>query len=281
MAFPLPRVWELLHFSRSTEQGRCLFADRYRFRFEISWRRAPGQPDFDRMMSDYRHELESRKELNDIHAATLAGCPGLIGRSVEGKISRFGKWFRDPGLLVETVFLWDEQRNKEVERTVLSGLRTVGPDSQGLLPWRAFGMEIQAPATWRLESCKAEAASAGFVFRGRSPAETWIFRRYGMLDSWLKTDLSTWLLTQIPADIRRPAVSGTGDSSANAVHVSGRYVPKGLLRKRGNFHAAAWREQQDDRLYACMLTTPRSSPYAAIDPAACMKAAPEFTEVPE
>ncbi len=73
----LPAEWECLQFARDPEAGRCAFADRHRYRFELNWRKSPGEPDFGRMMKDYEGSLA--KEWEGIRKAKCRGWPGLRG----------------------------------------------------------------------------------------------------------------------------------------------------------------------------------------------------------
>ncbi|MBU0677552.1 MAG: PqqD family protein [Verrucomicrobia bacterium] len=280
IAVTLPEDWEMLQFSRDPDRGRCAFADRYRYRFELNWSKVSGEPDFVRMMSDYSHKLEADGKMTDIRDARLCGCPGLIGQSPEGPVSRFGTWIESQSCLLEVVFLWPEERDIAVEKEVLRSLRPSETESDGMNIWRAFGMELRVPESLSLESCSIQAARAGFLFRGKSPAETWVFRRYGMVDSWLKTDLDAWLKSQLPADIKDINIRHSTEGSIETTHLSGRYLPSGLLHKRGLFEAAAWQHPMDRRLYLAMLTNPRKSSYAGTDPAKVLKSAPEFTALP-
>lgn len=278
----LPAEWEMLQFSRDPDRGRCAFADRYRYRFELNWSEVPGEPDFKRMMSDYAAKLESDGKMKDIQPIRIAGVQGLAGKADEGEISRFGVWMEPLKRLVECVFLWDEKRDSEFEKQVLGTLQPRIP-SNGLTLWRAFGMELSVPEHLELESCTVQSASAGFLFRGKKPIETWIFRRFGMADQWLKTDLETWLKGQVPKDIRDLSVTNrSGSAAGTLVLAAGEYHPSGLIHKNGLFTAAAWQNPADKRLYLAMLTNPKTTEWFknGKSPADYLKSAPEFTRVP-
>ena len=68
----LPATWEMLQFSTEYPQGRCAFADRYQFRFELTWGNVKGEPDYDRMITDYTGKLEREKNLTETERAKKA-----------------------------------------------------------------------------------------------------------------------------------------------------------------------------------------------------------------
>ena len=127
--FELPDDWELLRFSRKEERGRLSFADRQRFRFELSWRKVPGEPDYGKMMSDYLAKLLEEKKLSWARQAQSVGWHGINGGGPNGSNTRFGRYFAEEDVLVEAVFLWEEGRDKKLEKQVLT---SVGAE----LPWR-------------------------------------------------------------------------------------------------------------------------------------------------
>ncbi len=280
--FTLPPDWEMLQYSRERAAGRCAFADRYRYRFEINWKSVPGEPDFQRMMSDYASRLEQEEKMSDIEPAKIAGFHGLTGTGSTGPVSRFGLWLPAPGLLVETVFLWPDARNGELERQILRSIEFVDADADGCVPWRALGMHTRVPASFAFADCTIQPARAGFLFRGKSDAETWIFRRYGMIRDWLRKPLEDWIDEQTPADIKHRRVEYNRRGGIDRVELHGHFRPRGLLKHSGIFTSAAWIHPQDGRLYHAMLTNPRSSVFRVTGAKAedFLSAAPEFTVVP-
>ena len=73
----LPADWEMLQFSRHGDRGRCAFADRYLFRFELDWRVVPAEPEMARMMSDYRAKLTTDGSLTEPNNVQLPGWHGV------------------------------------------------------------------------------------------------------------------------------------------------------------------------------------------------------------
>jgi hypothetical protein len=273
----LPRDWECLQFARDPEAGRCAFADRHRYRFELNWRRSPGEPDFGRMMKDYEGSLA--KDWEGIRRVKCRGWPGLTGKRGDEVVSRFGRWFEGIGLLVEVVVIHPERREEALEGRILATVREVPAEATGLQLWRAFGMELRVPREFTLGECVVEPARVGLRFDGPHKPDRWIFRRYGMVDSWLKGSVRDWLAAQAGDPVRNVRAKAGG---AGVERIEAEWRPKGLLLRKGAYAAAAWREGGDGRLYHAICITGkkfrRFHPALGADHA--LRACPEFLCVP-
>lgn len=275
----LPAEWECLQFARDPEAGRCAFADRHRYRFELNWRKSPGEPDFGRMMKDYEGSLA--KEWEGIRKAKCRGWPGLTGRRGGEVVSRFGTYLPEIGVLVEAVFIDAGERDDRLEAKVLASVRAVPPEANGMQRWRAFGMEMRVPRTFELGECVVEPARVGMRFDGPRSPDRWIFRRYGMVGTWLKTPVREWLASQAGELARNVKFKPGGGGAAQLERIEGEWRPKGLLLRKGAYAAAAWKSPEDGRLYHAICITGRKSRRfhpAAAD--AAMTACPEFLCVP-
>lgn len=277
----LPAEWECLQFARDPEAGRCAFADRHRYRFELNWRRSVGEPDFGRMMKDYEGALA--KEWEGIRKVKCRGWPGLTGNRGGEVVSRFGRWLAGVELLVEVVFIHPDRRDARLEAKVLQTVREVSPEATGLQCWRAFGMEMRVPRTFELGECVVEPARVGMRFDGPNGPDRWIFRRYGMVDSWLKTSVREWLVSQAGELVRNVKAKPGGGGAAQVERIEGEWRPKGLLLRKGAYAAAAWREPEDGRLYHAICITGkkmrRFHPVRGADHV--LTSCPEFLCVPE
>lgn len=277
----VPAEWECLQYSRDPAAGRCAFADRYRFRLEMNWRRFKSEPDFERMLKDYAGSLES--SWDKIKAVTCCSWPGLTGRRANEAVSRYGRYFSNIGMLVEVVFIHDQRRDAAFEARVLQTVRAVTPDGQGYQAWRAFGMDMRVPSRFTPAECVVEPARVGLRFDGPRKPDRWIFRRYGMVDAWLKKPLRDWLHQQADAEVRdvRPESSTRG--SVGIERLNGRWQPRGLLLPRGQFASSAWKEPADGRLYHAICITGKRHdawhPKSGADE--MLKSCPEFLVVPE
>lgn len=244
----IPADWEMLQFSRERGRGRCAFADRRQFRLELSWRQVKGEPDFPRMMSDYKAKLESSGDLQDSKTFTQAGWHGLAGRQKNMEVSRLGSYFDAERLLVEMVFIWPGQRDLKLEKTVLQSCRHAPPEN-GCRELKAFGMFCRIPEKYEFAACNVQPALASMVFRGpRRPAQIKL-HRLGMVPQWLRHPLADWLKAQVPRDVRDLNIETEKQIGHEVVSVAGKYVPKGLLIPKGLYSAKAWVCPKDGRLY--------------------------------
>ncbi len=281
MAIRLPADWECLQFSSDPQAGRCAFADRRRYRLELNWRQFKAEPDFERMLEDYRGSLES--SWDNIKSVTCRGWPGLTGVREHETVSRYGRYFSELGLVVEVVFIHEQRRDDELEARVLHTVNAVPPDSSGYQRWRAFGMELRVPKGFTLAECVVEPARVGMRFDGVRKPDRWIFRRYGMVGSWLNVPVRDWLAQQADDFVRdaRPETVTHGNTAVERLH--GIWRPRGLLLPRGVYTAAAWKADGDGRLYhaICITGKRRIAVHPQRGADEMMNACPEFLRLPK
>jgi len=250
----LPEDWEMLQFSRRPRAGRCAFADRYQHRLEMSWRAVAGQPDIERMMSDYCSKLRIDKQMEDAAPMSVGPWLGIHGHAGAVLTTRFGRFFAGESCLVELVFPWAAGRDKRLEQAVLD---SVGEEPERLgryRRWRSFGMDLLASKDLGLDGCDVQPALARLTFGDpHSPRRRWeSFERMGMTSEWLRTPLAEWLLARMPKALEVRS-RGSGDVAGHRVETVGGTRPvKGvgrLLGRKDRLDAAAWLCPADGRLY--------------------------------
>jgi hypothetical protein len=250
----LPDDWELLQFSKNERVGRCAFADRYGFRFELNWRVVPGRPDFDRMLSDYESRLleQGMEKPRRCRRSAWRGIAGLM----DGRLtSRFGRFFEEISCLAELVFLWDDARDESVEHNVLNSVR-VEADRDGLRRWRAFGMDLLATADLKMTRCTAEAASVEMVFGDDRGVHVERFTRRGLVSSWLSDPLDHWLRRWAGREIRAAERREERLAGHDVARLTGGRRRIGILRRPLRCDAAAWICPEDGRLYGVSRIAP-------------------------
>ena len=248
----LPDEWELLQFTRNPQIGRCAFADRTQFRFEINWRAVPDAPDFERLLADYRSRLDEDgiRETRRLHCG---GWPGVYGVLPDRRVtSRYGAYLATLGYLVEIVFLWPKTRHEPTETQILTSVRPEEPTPAGQIRWRAFGMDLLTRAGSFLEHCRADPAFAQFTFSSQR-RRTWEhFARRGMLPHWLHEPVPDWLRHNTPRGFRT-TVERQQDTCGHTVATTRaeRKTPRlpDLFLGRREYAAAAWICPRDGRLY--------------------------------
>jgi len=281
IAIRIPSDWECLQFSRETEAGRCAFADRHRYRLELNWRRFKAEPDFERMLKDYAGSLEA--SWKDIKPVTCQSWAGLVGRRDHESVSRFGRYLEEIGVLVEVVFIHLHRRDDSLENNILKTVRAVPPAADGFQQWRAFGMDMRVPSGFSLTECVVEPARVGLRFDGAKKPDRWIFRRYGMVNAWLKQPVREWLAEQVDANMREARAGSVTRGNIVIERLDGLWKPRGLLLPRGLYTASAWKDPMDGRLYHAICVTGKrrraSHPEAGADER--LKSCPEFVSVPK
>ncbi len=244
----------MLQFSRKTDVGRCGFADRYQFRLELSWRKVIGPPDYNRMLSDYQAKLERERGMENSRRIATAGWQGLEGRIGSQMTSRFGWYAPTESLLLEAVFVWPQDRDKGLERLVLASIGEEPVRSDGLRPWRAFGMNVLASDDLSLQDCQVEPGLAKLVF-GRPNSEKFreTFERIGMVSHWLNGTVREWLLGRLEVEAREPqaATDRIADHQIETVLVdsTNRRGGRSWFGRGGCYRTAAWICPTDGRLY--------------------------------
>ncbi|MDA1044673.1 MAG: PqqD family protein [Verrucomicrobia bacterium] len=245
----LPSAWEMLLYSRNLEKGRCSFADRYQVRLEMNWRRVPGPPDRERMLSDYRSRLEEQG-WEAVQRVREGSWDGLVGEQDGQPVSRFGHYFPGESCVVELVFLWPVERECALERRVLKSVAEV-PSPDGEQIWRAFGLYMHLPKGLLLDACQQYAARTEFVFKATRGVEEYRFMRLGMLATWLTASVEQWLPHQAPKGVTLTAKSVKTISGHDIAYVAGRAKRwyRGIRLHRPLYESWAAICPADGRLY--------------------------------
>lgn len=265
----LPEDWEMLQFSRKLGAGRCAFADRYQFRAEVSWQATSGPPDLDRLVSDYQAKLRldattesaspTRRTVSAPEGRTPAGGArigdwrGLRGHESGLFTSRFSRYLRGEGCLIEVVLLWPEGIDKKLEAGILGSIRPEPECAGGMRRWRAFGLDLLAASGLALHECEVAPAMARLSFRSERGERQETFARLGMVSDWLRGSVRDWLARQTPGDVRATEPSAV-EVGRHAVEVLRGTRKPGLARKASPYEAAAWLCPADGRLYYVSLT---------------------------
>ena len=273
----LPPDWEMLQFSTEFNRGRCAFADRYQYRFELNWIVVKGEPDYTRMLSDYTSRLESEKRLTGTEMIKKSGWHGFHGEMGGQLTSRFVHYLGGIGSLVECVFLWPEKREPDVEASVLASIRDYPRDVDGRHRWRAFGLDMHPPATAAVDGCTTQPARAVFTCTNPKSGNKWHFARYGMVKSWLKTDVEAWLTRTMQNKARNLRFSHRRHQGADLVHAEGPFKPDGIHLKNGQLQTIAWINPEDGRLYHATQRIRREHPGETVPMESLLLGAPEFT----
>lgn len=256
-----PADWEMLLFSRSPAQGRCVFADRYAHRLELSWRVVPGRPDFDRMLSDYAGSLRAGGRPDP--APLRAGAwRGWLAEKDGRPSSRLGLHLPAEACLVELVFLWPDARDEALEHAILDSVRDEPADADGLRRWRAFGLDARVSPGLDFRACVVQPARAEWTFAAPRGRRRERFARLGLVDQWLRRPVGDWLLARAPANrkatVQRRTEAGHEVFSLVPAETACSMIT--LPLKGGAFGGEAWICPRDGRLYAVEWTGGRPRP---------------------
>jgi hypothetical protein len=240
----------MLQYSLKLESGRCVFADRHGFRFEMTWKEVEGTPDFDRMLNDYLVKLRD-EGMTGGRRIEAAGCAGLKGEMDDQAITRFGRYAPEESCVVELLFLWAQNRDRDLEKRVLESFHEVPSDAEGCRRWRAFGLDARPPARLKLGACRVEPANVEWRFVDRHDRPVLRCARRGMVEEWMNGPVRTWLERKVRPGERPPARWRNEQRSGHTVdRVEGRTLPRGWFRRAAPVQAEAWICPADGRLYS-------------------------------
>ena len=243
----------MLQFTRNPETGRCAFADRYQFRFELDWMRVDAPPDMERMAEDYRAKLQE----DGLESVSKSGHGQWLGASGKEKgipISRYGAFFPGQAYILEAVFIWakGERATPAFEGRILDGIKVPPPASNGRQRWRAFGMDWTTAVDLSFDTCQVASGMAEATFNNRKQRITQRFARRGMLSCWFKTDIRQWMEAQIPKEYKVVSVESSTEGDHEVWRLEAKRSPSVLvdwLHGRRTILAAAWICPEDGRLY--------------------------------
>lgn len=253
----IPADWEMLLFSRDMKSGYCTFADRYQHRMEFNWKQVPGKPDWEKMWQEYSASF------GQVSSDRLTRCQhgkwtGLDIQGEKSAISRYGGWFTGEQCLIEIVFLWPDQPDRQLIRQVLDSVAEVPADARGFRPWRAFGMQLLASSNLVLKLCVAQPGNIHMVFtHARDAGCEERFERIGLVSCWLRGSVEDWMRRRRPrsVSIRQLQSTTVEDHMIMTLHGSrSRDGWQRFLGRRRSYYAQAWICPRDEHLYSYMIT---------------------------
>ncbi len=249
----IPDDWEMLQFSKDPSKGNCAFADRQRFRLEMNWRCFDDWPDFERMIGDYQSKLTDEQGMSEFKNLSHGAWTGFHCLSEAGWTTRMGRFFEGTSKLIEMVFLWENDVVVSEVKEILSSFVLHLP-KEGLQRWRAFGMDFLVDAEYVLSECRVQPALASmtFVDREQRPTRTDVFERYGLIEEWLKCDLSSWLVIKRPKRISDCSLNNKSHARHKLTLETGKSPALNFPKfnwKKNRYDGTAWICPEDNRLY--------------------------------
>ena len=256
----LPADWALLQFSRDVDRGRCAWADRYQYRFQLDWRVVPGAPDFERMVSDLASQLESQHADFTPERVRRGEWHGLAGHEDGRTVCRFGRYVEPAGCLLEAVFIRPDAVDAGCEEGILASFGHEAP-VDGMAHWRAYGMDIRVNEGLALEECRVRPADVEMVFTGARYHRV-SFNRRGMVKQWLNEPIAQWLQRQLPADARDIRCDENERAGHRITTINARTRRPGVwgpMLRPLQLTADAWICPRNGRLFTAKSTRPHTS----------------------
>ena len=202
MHLTLPDDWEMLQYSKNPVQGRCAFADRYQFRFEMNWSDVQSPPDMERLLSDYAASIEEARQPKPSPLQSGA-WHGLSMMTENGCcVTGYCRYFSEISQLLEICFIYPsgQPRDGSAEDKILSSVHPVITQADACQPWRAFGLDWCVSPELSLSRCTVSCGLAELSFCSQNLRATQTFSRRGLLSLWLKEPMEQWIKKTIPKD---------------------------------------------------------------------------------
>lgn len=258
----LPDDWEMLQFSKSPNQGRIVFGDRYQLRFELDWSALDVPPDLSRLADDYKAKL-IQDGIQEARTVSRQPWQGVTGLQDNARITRYCAYFNDRTYLLEAIFLWPQndnsRHNLQFEAKILDTIHVVPLQDDHLQEWNAYSIRCLAPDEHMLTTCQVEPANVKFKFAAADELEQETVSRTGMLKVWLTSSLKDYLRTLVPKDYTLLSLSHAtqdGHDIWTCEATVTRAILKDWWRGRRHFSAAAWICPDDHRLYVVTKMAP-------------------------
>jgi hypothetical protein len=256
----LPDEWELLQFSKSSDNGKIAFADRYQFRLELDWSTVSAPPDLDRMASDYKSKL-AEEGTKDAKPAVHLPWKGVSAQEADNFISRYVNYFPSRSLMLELVFLWPngEKYSPAFEGKVLDSISVAPYQEDSQQHWKAFGLDFDVKDDHYLHELIAEPAKTQFMFRSTDRKEIETIARRGMVPEWLDIPVDQWLAKQVPKEYEVTNQTARTENEHQIYSLVARRKPTVLvdwIHGVRTITASAWICPKDHRLYMAAKLAP-------------------------
>ncbi|MBP5673610.1 MAG: hypothetical protein IKP58_16280 [Victivallales bacterium] len=256
----LPDEWELLQFSKSADNGKIAFADRYQFRLEIDWSTVSAPPDLDRMASDYKSKL-AEEGTKDAKLAVHLPWKGISAKDADYFLSRYVNYFPSRSLMLEAVFIWpdDLKPSPAFEGKILDSIQVASYQEDAQQHWKAFGLDFYVKDDHYLYELIAEPAKTQYMFRSTDRHEVETIARRGMVKEWMKIPVDQWLAKQVPKEYEVSDQSARVENDHQVYSLTAKRKPTVLvdwIHGTRTITASAWICPKDHRLYMAAKLAP-------------------------
>lgn len=188
MRLELPGDWAIVRHSVDTAKGRLAVVDRDAQRLLLTWCPMPQEPDWARHFSDQQAlELEEHPDALFVDLpAELQPWRGFVRVSARRQVYRAALLDEPRRRMVEAVIPARDDDQARHAAELLAHFAVTTPDAGKTDRFRAFDLDVTAPAEWELQRVLVTLGRVEVRYgRGRSQA---IVRRLGMAASWYNGD---------------------------------------------------------------------------------------------
>lgn len=256
-----PADWEVARASALHEPGRLVFSDRRYHRLDVKWQQLTRKPNVYKMLEKHRRRTERQTKTRVVD---LTGLPpewhGVVRDTPDGQIAHAARFFKPVRWIVETVLVWPDGRDAELEYEILDSITADDPEAK-LRRWQVSGLSVELERAYDLYASTAQVGRLHWEFRKqpkRGPELT--VERLAMPEHWLKDAVRDWLREEQTEDYRtqREGIVNVNGHRAHEMLSWAKVTPINSLRgyKRARYERA-WLCDREQRVYRVAMTEER------------------------
>jgi hypothetical protein len=192
-----PAGWELAIACGVDEPRRCVFADRYYHRLDVSWRPLKFEPNLDLVLQKYRRREKKQTDTVVKELTGLSEWRGVVQKLSHGTVVNAVCFLSNAHWLVDVTITWPKSRDVDLEKAILKSIKAEDPGTSPRF-WQAMGISLSLGSEFDLVLSQAKVGQVKWDFatearRGPKLA----VERIALPEYWLKGTLREWLAGQL------------------------------------------------------------------------------------
>lgn len=254
LGISIPPDWEILRFRKDYRSGFLLWADRYGYRFQLSWQRQSSARNAREVCTDFLGKSSLAGEGDSSRRVKDRIWEGVESRKEDRTEQRFFNILPRERCLLEAVVVDKNRVKAKLMDEILDSVTDVPPGEQGEQAWRGFGMDFEVPYEFEIHKCSVLPGSTtiDFVEGGEQPSEL-TYCRMGMVAHWMRGGLENWWESQWQKRLTKVVHSNFVNKDGIDILVEERHLkPEGAfgkLRRTRRLFSCLWIDSRDGRFY--------------------------------
>lgn len=254
LGISVPLDWEILRFRKDYESGFLLWADRYGYRFQLSWQRKSSARNAMEVCTDFLGKSSLAGDGDSSQRIKDRIWEGVESRKDDRTEQRFFKILPRERCLLEAVVVDKNRVKAKLVDEILDSVTDVPPGDEGEQSWGGFGMDFEVPYDFTIHKCSVLPGSTTieFVEGGEQPSEL-TYCRMGMVSHWMKGGLESWWESQWRKRLTKIVRSSLVQRDGTEILVEERHMkPEGAfgkIRRSRRLFSCLWIDPRDGRFH--------------------------------